>query len=122
MDIYWKEGNVLCGILYLKLEDFFDTAACTLCLPLEPQGILLAEVCDNDRTVHVSLHSSGKLFTALHTVWTLLLNIRRCDIFTFSVFIYLLRATRVILLLLIPLRHSDRHINCGIFLDMSEIC
>ena len=45
VDIYWKEGNVLCGILYLKLEDFFDTAACTLCLPLEPQGILLAEVC-----------------------------------------------------------------------------
>lgn len=53
VDIYWKEGNILCGILYLKLEDFFDTAACTLCLPLEPQGILLAEVCADCNTVCV---------------------------------------------------------------------
>jgi protein kinase N len=44
IDVYWKEGNTLCGILYLKLEDFFDAAPCTLCLPLEPQGILLAEI------------------------------------------------------------------------------
>ena len=59
VDIYWKEGNVLCGILYLKLEDFFDTAACTLCLPLEPQGILLAEVCANCNTVCVCYVDSG---------------------------------------------------------------
>ena len=36
----------LCGLLYLKLEDYFDTSSSnTHCLPLEPQGILLAEVC-----------------------------------------------------------------------------
>ena len=44
VDVYWKEGNTLCGLLYLKLEDFFDVNTCTLCLPLEPQGILLTEI------------------------------------------------------------------------------
>ncbi|CAI8048891.1 Serine/threonine-protein kinase N2, partial [Geodia barretti] len=35
----------LCGLVYLKLEDYFDTSSSTThCLPLEPQGILLAEV------------------------------------------------------------------------------
>ena len=36
----------LCGLVDLKLEDYFDTSSSsTHCLPLEPQGILLAEVC-----------------------------------------------------------------------------
>ena len=42
--VYWKENNTLCGLLYLKLEDFFDAAMQTLCLPLDPQGILIFEV------------------------------------------------------------------------------
>nr|CAA73558.1 Protein kinase C-related kinase (PRKSD) [Suberites domuncula] len=41
-----REGDltVLSGILYLRLEDYFDTNGATYCLPLEPQGILLVEV------------------------------------------------------------------------------
>ena len=38
------DSNILCGLLYLRLEDFFDSSANTVCLPLEPQGILLADV------------------------------------------------------------------------------
>jgi len=101
VDIYWKEGNVLCGILYLKLEDFFDTAACTLCLPLEPQGILLAEVCGNYRAIHVSLHCSGKLFTVLYCMDLASSRTKHSRIWHFHVFcicILWLRATRVILL------------------------
>ena len=32
------------GLLYLRLEDYFDINSMTYCLPLEPQGILLAEI------------------------------------------------------------------------------
>lgn len=41
-----RDGDlqVLCGLVYLRLEDFFDANATTFCLPLEPQGILLAEI------------------------------------------------------------------------------
>ena len=38
------EVNALSGLLYLRLEDYFDTNSMTYCLPLEPQGILLAEI------------------------------------------------------------------------------
>lgn len=41
-----RDGDlqILCGLVYLRLEDFFDANATTFCLPLEPQGILLAEM------------------------------------------------------------------------------
>ena len=41
-----RDGDlvVLSGVLYLKLEDYFDSNGTTYCLPLEPQGILLVEV------------------------------------------------------------------------------
>ena len=41
-----RENDVvaLSGLLYLRLEDYFDANCTTYCLPLEPQGILLAEV------------------------------------------------------------------------------
>ena len=42
--VHWKENSTLCGLLYLKLEDFFDATMQTLCLPLDPQGILIFEV------------------------------------------------------------------------------
>ena len=41
---------VLSGMLYLRLEDYFDTSSSTHCLPLEPQGILLAEVRGGEHT------------------------------------------------------------------------
>ncbi|XP_064395091.1 serine/threonine-protein kinase N-like isoform X3 [Halichondria panicea] len=44
--VHCRDGDltVLSGVLYLRLEDFFDTNGTTYCLPLEPQGILLVEV------------------------------------------------------------------------------
>ena len=41
-----RDGDLttLSGLLYLRLEDYFDTNSVTYCLPLEPQGILLAEI------------------------------------------------------------------------------
>ena len=41
-----RDGDVqsLSGLLYLRLEDYFDSNSTTYCLPLEPQGILLAEI------------------------------------------------------------------------------
>ncbi len=44
--VHSKDGDliVLSGVLYLRLEDFFDSNGTTYCLPLEPQGILLVEV------------------------------------------------------------------------------
>ena len=41
-----RDGDlaVYSGLLYLRLEDYFDTNSMTYCLPLEPQGILLAEI------------------------------------------------------------------------------
>ena len=41
-----RDGDLtaLAGLLYLRLEDYFDTNSVTFCLPLEPQGILLAEI------------------------------------------------------------------------------
>lgn len=39
-----NDGTVLAGLIYLRLEDYLDASSTTFCLPLEPQGILLAEV------------------------------------------------------------------------------
>ena len=41
-----RDGDLtaLSGLLYLRLADYFDTNSMTYCLPLEPQGILLAEI------------------------------------------------------------------------------
>lgn len=46
ISVRFRDGDsvLLCGILYLRLEDFFDSSANTVCLPLEPQGILLADI------------------------------------------------------------------------------
>ena len=38
----------MCGVLYLRLEDFLNTSVSMLCLPMEPQGILLAELLYED--------------------------------------------------------------------------
>ena len=50
--VHSRDGEVmvLSGMLYLRLEDYFDTSSSTHCLPLEPQGILLAEVRGGEHT------------------------------------------------------------------------
>lgn len=44
VEIFWKEGNTLCGLLMLKLEEFIDISSGTQCFELEPEGILIAEI------------------------------------------------------------------------------
>ena len=40
-----NDAETLCGVLFLRLEDFLASSnSSTFCLPLEPQGILLAEI------------------------------------------------------------------------------
>uniref|UniRef100_A0AAR2M4L4 protein kinase C n=1 Tax=Pygocentrus nattereri TaxID=42514 RepID=A0AAR2M4L4_PYGNA len=42
--VYWRDYRSLCGLKYLKLEDFLDNQRHRIQLELEPQGLLLAEV------------------------------------------------------------------------------
>ncbi|KAJ3600715.1 hypothetical protein NHX12_031692, partial [Muraenolepis orangiensis] len=42
--VYWKDYRSLCGLKYLKLEDYLDNQTHRVRLELEPQGELLAEV------------------------------------------------------------------------------
>ncbi|XP_043842789.1 serine/threonine-protein kinase N3 isoform X3 [Dromiciops gliroides] len=46
--VQWKDWRELCGVAFLRLEDFLDNARHTLALALEPQGQLFVEVmfCD----------------------------------------------------------------------------
>ena len=49
------DSSFLAGLLFLRLEDYFETSSTTLCLPLEPQGILLAEVSGGAGLSHVTI-------------------------------------------------------------------
>ncbi|XP_007475160.1 serine/threonine-protein kinase N3 isoform X3 [Monodelphis domestica] len=46
--VQWRDWRELCGVAFLRLEDFLDNARHTLSLGLEPQGQLFVEVmfCD----------------------------------------------------------------------------
>ncbi|KAJ6654604.1 hypothetical protein lerEdw1_006757 [Lerista edwardsae] len=42
--VYWSDWRELCGMKFLRLEDFLDNERHGMCLSLEPQGMLFAEV------------------------------------------------------------------------------
>ncbi|XP_067106198.1 serine/threonine-protein kinase N2 [Osmerus mordax] len=42
--VYWRDWRNLCAIQFLRLEDFLDNQRHSLCLDLEPQGMLFTEV------------------------------------------------------------------------------
>lgn len=42
--VYWKDYRSLCGVKFLKLEEFIDDDRHGMVLHLEPQGLLFAEV------------------------------------------------------------------------------
>ncbi|KAI6651123.1 Protein kinase C-related kinase (PRKSD) [Oopsacas minuta] len=45
IEIFCKDGNVMCGLIILKLEDFLvPSVSGTQCFELEPEGILITEV------------------------------------------------------------------------------
>lgn len=42
--VYWRDWRELCGLKFLRLEDFLDNRRHGMCVQLEPQGILFMEV------------------------------------------------------------------------------
>ncbi|KAJ7988225.1 hypothetical protein DPEC_G00321390 [Dallia pectoralis] len=42
--VYWRDWRALCGVKFLRLEDFLDNQRHSMCLCLEPQGMLFTEV------------------------------------------------------------------------------
>ena len=44
MGVYWRDHRSLCGVAFLRLEEFLDNQRHQIQVPLEPQGCLFAEV------------------------------------------------------------------------------
>ena len=44
MGVYWRDHRSLCGVAFLRLEEFLDNQRRQIQVPLEPQGCLFAEV------------------------------------------------------------------------------
>ncbi|XP_030766240.1 serine/threonine-protein kinase N isoform X2 [Sitophilus oryzae] len=42
--VYWKDWRSLCGVIFLRLEEFIDNDRDGMVLHLEPQGLLFAEI------------------------------------------------------------------------------
>lgn len=42
--VYWRDWRSLCGVIFLKLEEFIDDDRHGMALHLEPKGLLFAEV------------------------------------------------------------------------------
>lgn len=42
--MHWRDWRQLCGVAFLRLEDFLDNACHQLTLSLVPQGLLFAQV------------------------------------------------------------------------------
>ncbi|XP_060535747.1 serine/threonine-protein kinase N isoform X4 [Cylas formicarius] len=42
--VYWRDWRSLCGVIFLKLEEFIDDERDGMVLHLEPQGLLFAEI------------------------------------------------------------------------------
>ncbi len=52
--VFYKDFRSLCGIAFLKLEEFLDNQRHEVCVPLEPTGMLRAEV--NPIILYISTH------------------------------------------------------------------
>lgn len=70
------DGESLCGVLYLRLEDFLSTPSSVMCIPMEPQGILLAEISYEDPKTEIrqpKLKRNRKLFKGnrfyMYVIW-----------------------------------------------------
>ncbi|NWX89516.1 PKN2 kinase, partial [Nothoprocta pentlandii] len=42
--VYWRDWRELCAVKFLRLDDFLDNERHGMCLSMEPQGVLFAEV------------------------------------------------------------------------------
>jgi len=59
--VSWKDQRQMCGIKFIRLEDFLDSQSQGMPIYLEPQGILFAEV--------FNLYISVLIFIRPHAVW-----------------------------------------------------
>lgn len=57
--MYWRDWRELCGLKFLRLEDFLDNRRHGMCVQLEPQGILFMEVSRFQLSAGVSTCGSG---------------------------------------------------------------
>lgn len=55
ISVYWRDWRSLCAVKFLRLEDFLDNQRHGMCLYLEPQGTLFAEVRANPSSKYLSL-------------------------------------------------------------------
>ncbi|XP_053138171.1 serine/threonine-protein kinase N3 isoform X2 [Hemicordylus capensis] len=44
ISVYWRDWRELCAVKFLRLDDFLDNERHGMCLSLEPQGMLFAEI------------------------------------------------------------------------------
>ncbi|XP_060107044.1 serine/threonine-protein kinase N3 [Heteronotia binoei] len=51
ISVYWRDWRELCAVKYLRLDDFLDNERHGMCLSLEPQGLLFAEVTFNNPVI-----------------------------------------------------------------------
>lgn len=56
ISVYWRDWRSLCAVKFLRLEDFLDNQRHGMCLYLEPQGKLFAEVLFNDPLPPTNTH------------------------------------------------------------------
>lgn len=70
ISVYWRDWRSLCAVKFLRLEDFLDNQRHGMCLYLEPQGMLFAEVHTHNHsqthTLTVSVCERIELVTLLH--------------------------------------------------------
>lgn len=53
ISVYWRDWRSLCAVKFLRLEDFLDNQRHGMCLYLEPQGMLFAEVHAHTHTLTI---------------------------------------------------------------------
>lgn len=83
--MYWRDWRSLCAVKFLRLEDFLDNQRHGMCLYLEPQGTLFAEV-PSCLSLHVCTHTQAQTLFCLDEARQALQNISSCLSFVFIVF------------------------------------
>lgn len=67
VDVYWRHYKPMCGVLFVKLENFLDYEKKLIELPIEPYGTLYVEVTFENPVVdraagRIRLQRQGKIF------------------------------------------------------------
>uniref|UniRef100_A0A674KDY9 REM-1 domain-containing protein n=1 Tax=Terrapene triunguis TaxID=2587831 RepID=A0A674KDY9_9SAUR len=65
--VYWRDWRELCAVKFLRLDDFLDNERHGMCLSLEPQGMLFAEVKALDFTFRIQKSHCFRGFLRVYT-------------------------------------------------------